>query len=345
MKKFGSEVLLLLVFLSACSPDRQSAAVASSDSSAKPISIIAAHCQTNSDSPFQDGLLYFKEAVERESKGSINVVVHCGTLGTADDELIEKTKLGACDMAVASPSFMTKIGVPEVEFFSLMFLFNSFKHWEAVLDGEVGAKLAEIMKEKTNGDLRILSYYSVGCRTYYGKKPMKSLDDFKGTKIRIAASEVQREVWVAAGAVPVVVAWGEMYQALQQNVIDGAENDYTSFVQKDHHRTTNGKFVTETNHDFATRPVFFNGKRWDSLTESQRQLIQKAVKGSERYERDSLYAKTDTCREQFLREGGTIVPFPDRQKFVALGIPVQDRVCKELGLTDLLEKIRKLADS
>ena len=97
---------------------------------ADPLKIVAAHNQTSLENPYQHGMMKFKEVLEKISGGEISVDVHAGTIGTNEDELVEKLQLGAADVVVASPGFMTKIGIPEVDLFSLLYLFNSFGHWE-----------------------------------------------------------------------------------------------------------------------------------------------------------------------------------------------------------------------
>ena len=90
----------------------------------------------------------FKEVVEDVSGGKIAVTVHKGTLGENENELIEKLEMGAASMVVASPGFMTAIGVPEVDIFSLEYLFDSFDHWEKCLDGEFGDKMKDVVKKR-----------------------------------------------------------------------------------------------------------------------------------------------------------------------------------------------------
>ena len=113
------------------------------------LNLIIASNQTSLDNPYSYGMDKFKEVVEDVSGGKIAVTVHKGTLGENENELIEKLEMGAASMVVASPGFMTAIGVPEVDIFSLEYLFDSFDHWEKCLDGEFGDKMKEVVKEKT----------------------------------------------------------------------------------------------------------------------------------------------------------------------------------------------------
>ena len=234
----------------------------SADSGAK-LNLIIASNQTSEENPYSLGMDKFKEVVEEKSGGKISVTVHKGTLGENESELVEKLEMGAANMIVVSPGFMTGIGVPEVDIFSLNYLFKSFEHWEAALDGEFGARMKEVVKEKTGNNFRILSYWSSSVRDYYGKKPIKTPADLKGMTIRTQSSKVQQDFWKGCGAVPTSVAWGELYQALQQGVVDSAENDYTSLMLKDHHKTENGHYICETHHDYTTRLLLMNGNFYE----------------------------------------------------------------------------------
>ena len=90
------------------------------------------------------------------------------------------------------------------------------------------------------------------------------MEDIKGMTFRTQTSGVVADYWKKAGAIPTSIAWGELYQALQQNVVDSAENSYPYFVQQNHHKTKNGKYITETAHDYTTRFLLVNGKKFDS---------------------------------------------------------------------------------
>ena len=189
---------------------------AAKSDAAPELELIIASNQTSLDNPYSYGMDKFKEVVEDVSGGKIAVTVHKGTLGENENELIEKLEMGAASMVVASPGFMTAIGVPEVDIFSLEYLFDSFDHWEKCLDGEFGDKMKDVVKEKTNNNFRIMAYWSSSVRDYYGKKPVTKPEDLKGMTIRTQSSQVQQDFWKACGAIPTSVAWGELYQALQQ---------------------------------------------------------------------------------------------------------------------------------
>lgn len=322
------------------------AATEAAASEVKPeLNLIIASNQTSLENPYSYGMDKFKEVVEEKSGGKIAVTVHKGTLGENESELIEKLEMGAASLVVASPGFMTSIGVPEVDIFSLNYLFDSFEHWETCLDGDFGNKMKEIVSEKTGNNFRIMSYWSSSVRDYYGKKDVKTPADLKGMTIRTQSSQVQQEFWKACGAIPTSVAWGELYQALQQGVVDSAENDYTSFMLKEHHKTDNGKHITETHHDYTTRLLLMSGHFYDGLTDEQKGWIEEGIEACTKEEREVVYRMFEESKEKVIADGAIVTNFEDVDidAFKALALPIQDQFAQQYNMTAELEMIRAAA--
>jgi TRAP-type C4-dicarboxylate transport system substrate-binding protein len=284
----------------------------------------------------------FKEKLEELSDGKVKVTVHHGTLGENESELIEKLEMGAASMVVASPGFMTSIGVPEIDMLSLLYVFDSFDHWEKSLDGDFGNSMKQIVTEKTSNAFRIMGYWTSSVRDYYGKKSIKTPADLKGMTLRTQTSGVVKEFWEAVGAIPTNVAWGELYQALSQGVVDSAENDYTNFMLKEHHKTANGKFVSETHHDYTTRLLLMNGAFYDGLTDEQKGWIDEAATAATQEERQVTYKMFEESKEKVIADGATVVEFGDMdiEAFKAIAVPIQDKFAQANNMTEQLEMIR-----
>jgi TRAP-type C4-dicarboxylate transport system substrate-binding protein len=337
MKKLISVSLVLMAAISF--------AFASGDSETKegkPLNLIVAHNQTSLENPYAFGIIAFKEKVEELSNGQITVTLHHGTLGESESELVEKLQLGAASMVVASPGFMVSIGVPEVDMFSLNYLFDDFDNWAENVDGEFGEAMASLIQEKTNNSFKIMSYWSSSVRDYYGKKPIYTPSDLKGISIRTQSSQVQQAFWQACGAIPTSVAWGELYQALQQGVVDAAENDYTNFMLKEHHKTTNGHYISETDHDFTTRLLLMDGNFYDSLTAEQQGWIDEACAYAGKVERDKVFEMYSTSKEKVIADGAEVVEHADMDidAFKAIAYEIQDEFAEENNMQDYLEMIR-----
>lgn len=306
------------------------------------LELIVAHNQTSLENPYAYGIIKFKEEVESLSGGKVQVTLHHGTLGENESELIEKLEMGAASMVVASPGFMTSIGVPEVDMFSLLYLFDSFDHWEKCLDGDFGNAMKDIVKEKTGNNFKIMGYWTSSVRDFYGKKAIKTPADVKGMTIRTQSSAVQQDFWKACGAIPTSVAWGELYQALQQGVVDSAENDYTNFMLKEHHKTDNGKFVSETHHDYTTRLLLMNGNFYDGLTDEQKGWIDEAVVAATKEEREVTYKMFDESKAKVIADGATVTEFKDMDidAFKAIAVPIQDKFAADNNMVEYLDMIR-----
>lgn len=305
----------------------------------KPLKLVVAHNSTSTENPYHYGMLKFKDVVEDISDGEIQVEIHAGTIGTSEDELIEKLQLGAADMVIAAPGFMTKTGVPEIELLTLPYLFDSFDHWEKVTQGEFGDKLKDIIYEKTNGKFLLADYWSSGIRNYYGKKPIEEPQDLKGLRIRTQSASTQLKFWGGTGAIPTQIAWNELYQALSSNVVDAAENDMTNLSLKDHHKTSNGKYVSETQHDYLTPLVLFNGPRFEKYTEQQQEWIMEAVEEATKEEVAVTKAMLEESREKIIKDGGEINQV-NKQAFKDMAIPIQDEFAANIDMTHMLEILR-----
>jgi len=302
------------------------------------IKIIAAHNQTSPDNPYQTGMLTFKEVAERESNGSIEVEVHAGTIGTEESQLVEKLQLGAADVVLVSPGFMTQTGIREVDLFSAPYLFTSYDHWLSAVDGEVGEEMAEIINEKSNNSFKLLGYWSAGVRHYYGKKPLNTVDDLKGVSLRTQTSGVVSDFWEATGAIPSGISWGELYQGLQQDVVDSSENAYPFFVQQSHHTTPNGKYITETGHDYTTRFLLINGEKFDQYSEEHQEILLKAAEASVKAEREATNSQDIEYKEKAVADGAVVNEI-DTQPFIDIARPILEDLAKEIEVEDLLQKI------
>ncbi len=341
MRKLMSISFVLLLALSALLAGCSSKEEAGGDAGSKKIKIVAAHNQTSPDNPYQTGLLKFKEVAESKSNGDIEVEVHAGTIGTEESELVEKLKLGAAGVVLVSPGFMTQTGIKEIDLLALPYLFDSYEHWETVVDGEVGKEMAKLVNEKSNNDFKLVGYWSAGVRHYYGKKPIEKMEDLKGMTFRTQTSGVIADYWKQTGAIPTSIAWGELYQALQQNVVDSSENSYPYFVQQNHHKTDNGKYITETGHDYTTRFLLVNGKKFDSYTKEQQDIILEAAEASVKAEREAVYSQEEEYKEKAIAEGALVNEI-DRTPFIELAEPLQEKAAKDMGAEELLKKIKDL---
>ena len=153
---------------------------------------------------------------------------------------------------------------------------------------------------------------------------------------------MQQQFWKACGAVPTSVAWGELYQALQQGVVDSAENDYTNLMLKEHHKTKNGHFICETEHDFTTRLMLIDGSFYDKLTDQQKAWIDQASKYATQVERQKTFEQASSSKAKVIADGAEIVDNKDIDidAFVAIAVPIQDEFAKKTGMERYIQMVR-----
>lgn len=338
-------VMCTISMLIGCAKEAPAADTANEDA-APELELIIASNQTSQENPYHFGLAKFKEVVERVSEGKISVICHDGTLGENESELVEKLNMGAAHMVVASPGFMTSVGVPEIDMLSLLYLFDDFDHWEAAMDGEFGTSMRDVILEKTNNDYRVMGYWSAGVRDYYGKQPVTTVADVKGLTIRTQTSGVVCEFWTQCGAIPTQVSWGELYQALEQGVVDSAENDYTNFMLKDHHKTDNGHYICETHHDYTTRLFLMDGNFYNGLTDEQKAWIDEAAAAATEEERNVTYNMMDSSKKTVQEDGAETIDFADMdiESFKAIALPIQDKFAADYDMKEYLEQIRSASN-
>jgi tripartite ATP-independent transporter DctP family solute receptor len=307
-----------------------------------PLQVSIAHNQTSLENPYVNGANTFKEELERLSGGTIQVTTYHGTQGENENELVEKMEMGAVDIVVASPGFMTGAGVKEVDLLSLPYLFNSYDHWTKAVDGNFGNEMKRTIAEKSGGRFQVLGYWTAAVRDYYGKKKVVQPSDLRGMSLRGQSAQVQQDFWKACGAVPTSIAWGELYQALQQGVVDSAENDYTNFMLKDHHKTPNGRFISETHHDYTTRLMLTSGAFWNKLTDQQKTWVSQAAATATEEERKVTIAMAEQSKAKVIADGADVTNFEDVDvaAFRALAIPIQDNFARDNNMTNFLNLVR-----
>lgn len=306
------------------------------------IQLIIASNQTSQDNPYHFGLQTFKEVAEELSGGLIQVECSDGGLSENEAELIGMLDSGQVQMVVCSPGNMSSAGVSEVNMLSLLYLFDGFSHWEAAMDGEFGSAMTDIILKKTHNQYRIMGYWSAGVRDYYGKIPIRTAEDVTGLTIRTQTSGVVSEFWTNLGAQPLDIGWGALYDALANNEVDSAENDYTNLMLKAHHTTANGTYICETHHDYTTRLFIMNGEFYNSLTSEQKNWIDTAALAATLQERAVTYEMMDSSKAKCIAEGAVVTNYEnmDIGSFKEIAVAIQDQYAVANRLETYLEMIR-----
>ncbi|WP_052124045.1 TRAP transporter substrate-binding protein [Ureibacillus manganicus] len=305
------------------------------------VKIAVAHNQTSLENPYHLGLEKFKEIAEKISDDTLQVEIHPGTLGTNEVELLAKLQKGAIDVVVVSPNVISsKTGITELDLLTLPYLFDSYEHWERAVDGNVGRHISTLIKRKSH-NLHVLGYFSAGVRHFYGKKPIDGLEDLNGMTVRTQTTGVVAEYLTKIGVITTSMVWGEIYQGLQQKVIDFAENAYPYFVEQNHHKTENGKHITETGHDYTTRVLIMNEKKYAGLSKKQKKALMEAVNAAVEEERQAIYEQEAVYKEIALQDGAQIYKV-DPKPFKQVLEPIQQTFAENIESENLLKMIKEL---
>ncbi len=225
------------------------------------------------DYPTVQALMVMDRIVNEKTKGRHRIrVFHSRQLGE-EKETIEQTKVGAIDLNRTNVAPLGSF-VPEANVLVLPFLFRSMEHLYGVLDGPVGADV--LASFETYGFVG-LAFYDSGARSIYNNvRPVKSLADLKGMRVRVQQSDLMIDMMQALGAVPVALPYGQVLTGLTTRLIDGAENNWPSYVTTNHY--TAARFYTLTEHTMSPEVLVMSRKAWDSLSAEDRKIFRDAAR-------------------------------------------------------------------
>jgi C4-dicarboxylate-binding protein DctP len=252
-----------------------------------PIVVKFSHVVTP-DTPKGKGALRFKELAEKKTNGRVKVEVYPNSQLYKDREEMEALQLGAVQMLAPSVSKFGPLGVRQFEVYDLPYMFPTQKALDAVASGPVGKGLFKLLEPK---GISGLAYWSNGFKQFSANKPLRKLDDFKGLKFRIQSSKVLEGEIRAFGGIPQVMAFSEVYTALQQGVVDGEENTVSNkYTQKMHEVQ---KHLTMSDHGVVLYAVIVNKKFWDGLPADIRKSLEEAMDEATRYEHSIAQQEND----------------------------------------------------
>ena len=283
----------------------------------------------------------FEELAEKYTNGSVDIKIRCCTQLATEDEAFKAMQLGTVDMYIitgnnVSPHF------PLMDAFVLPYIFQSKEHTFKVLDGPVGQGFADQLREATK--VHLLTYGHVGHRDFYTSvRPIKTMADMAGLKIRVPKNRVMIATFEAFGAAPIPLAWADTPTALQTGTVVGADNG-TSFIKSQKfYEIADNLAILE--HFSYFSPLFASSRVMKKFDDAQRAAILKAADEAGRYHRDVMGKQVGEIRAFLANEGGMKTTYPDKTAFIAAGIKVQDAFAADRGddFRKLLADIRAAA--
>jgi len=253
---------------------------------------------------------YFKKIAEERTKGRVMVEVYPNSTLFKDGEEMEALQLGSVQMLAPSVAKFGPLGVREFEVFDLPYIFDNRDDLHKVTNGPAGAALFKRLESK---GLSGLAYWDNGFKDMSANKPLRVPADYKGIKMRIQSSKVLGDQMKALGAIPQVMAFSEVYQALQTGVVDGTENPPSNFYTQKMNEVQ--KYLTLTDHGVIEYAVIVNKKFWDGLPPDIRATLDGAMKDATKFANDIAQKENDDALEAVRKTGKTeIITLTPEQK-------------------------------
>jgi len=285
--------------------------------------------------PYQIGFETFKEVLERETGGRVQVeIFENEQLGT-EEEASLMVKLGALAASAASAGGGLAAFVPEAEIFNFPFIFRDLDHFYRVVDGPVGQRVARLIEEEL--DVVVLGYWFSGERnTWNSERPIVVPADLKGLKIRVMQTPILIETFDSLGALATPMSFGELYSALEQGVVSGAETDHVDLYHERFYEVT--EYVSYTRHLHLAVGLIFSRKLFDDLPRDIQQVVLKAGKASVRAEREAMARMTEEAHEE-LKALGIKFNEVDREAFLEQVRKVYTENADRIGGMSRIEEI------
>jgi tripartite ATP-independent transporter DctP family solute receptor len=283
--------------------------------------------------PVHKAMVYMAEKVKEKSSGRMEIQIFPSEqLGTEKDDL-EALQLGYLAMSKTSTAVMEGF-VPRMKIFGIPYLFRDSEHYWKVLKGPIGKEL--LLAGQSKG-FRGLCFYDAGSRSFYAKKEIRSPADLKGMKIRVMNSTMSIKMIDAMGGSPTPMPWGELYTALEQGVVDAAENNPPSYRTSRHYEVC--KYYTLDEHSRLPDILIISVRVWNNLKPEFQQILQEAVDESVEYQR-KIWAEAEKADMKIVEEAGVKVIYPDKKPFQE---SVQS-VWKEFEGTEIGELIKQIQE-
>jgi C4-dicarboxylate-binding protein DctP len=303
----------------------------------QPIVIKFSHV-TATDTPKGAAAEYFRKLVDERSKGRVRIEVYPNSQLYKDKEELEALQMGAIQMLAPSLSKFGPLGVKEFEVFELPFLFDDTNAVHKLTRGPIGQQLLKKLEPK---GIVGLAYWDNAMRQMTANRPLHSVSDWKGQKFRIVSAKVTEAYTRAMGAMPQVMAFSEIYQAMQSGVVDGGENALSNIYTQKFYEVQ--KHLTISNHGYLGYAVLINKKFWDGLQPDVKALIESAMLDASKYNDDIAEKENQRALEGIRKSGKTTIYTltpEERAAWKKQMLPVHQQVEGRIG-KELIQAVYK----
>jgi TRAP-type C4-dicarboxylate transport system substrate-binding protein len=295
--------------------------------------------QFTDDHAFTKALVRFEELVKKYYGKPVNFVLHKNSeLGLEKDYFAYMNQGKAVDYAIVSPAHMSTFS-KAAPFIDAPFLFRDISHWNKVLDADLLKPIADEIAQKA--DVMLIGYAGGGTRNIFVNKPVRNLVEMKNLKVRVQGAPIWSRTFSAVGMSPTVIAYNEVYNAIQNGVISAGENEAAGVEQMKFFEVAPNLSMTE--HAITIRPICFSGKTFKGLPPDLQAAIIKAGREAGAHGRQ-IESSEDTAKLDALEKAGKLkrVPFADRAQMKRLVDPVMEAYAKEIGADAIFAAINKI---
>lgn len=290
------------------------------------------------ETPKGKGAEFFKKRAEELTKGKVKVEVYHNSTLFKDKEEMDALKIGSVQMLAPSLSKFAPLGVKEFEIFDLPYIFDNYQELHSVTGGRIGKMLFKKLEDK---GIVGLAFWDNGFKSFSANRPLKTPADYKGLKMRIQSSKVLEAQMKALGSLPQQLAFSEVYNALQQGIVDGTENPISNlYTQKMHEVQKN---LSLTDHGYLGYAVIVNKTFWDGLPADVRGQLEQAMKEATDYANKIAKEENEASLEGVKKSGKTEIYTPTAEERMALKkalVPVHKEMVSRYG-QEILDEIYK----
>jgi tripartite ATP-independent transporter DctP family solute receptor len=295
--------------------------------------------QFSDEHAFTKAMMKFEELVNKYYGKPVNFTLHKNSSLGLEKQYFEYMAQGkAVDYAIVSPAHMSTFS-RAAPFIDAPFLFRDLDHWNKVLEADVLKPVAEEIDQKA--EVMLIGYAGGGTRNIFVNKPVRNMAELKGLKVRVQGAPIWSRTFTAAGMAPTVIAYNEVYNAIQNNVIAAGENEAAGVEQMKFYEVA--PHLSMTQHAITIRPLCFSTKTFKKLDPALQAAVLKAGKEAGKYGRD-IESSEDAAKLDQMEKAGKLkrVPFADRAQMKKLVDPVMAEYAKEIGASELLAKINAI---
>lgn len=288
------------------------------------------------DYPTTEGGKRFAELVAERTEGRIQILVKSGAVLGSETEVINQMRYGGIDFARVSLAQVAD-AVPKMNVLQMPYLYQDSEHMWRVLEGQLGD---EFLAETRQIDLIGLSWYDAGARNFYSTdKPITSLADMQGMRVRVQESDTMKDIVEALGATAVPITYADVYSAMERGVVEGAENNWPSYESTTHYEVA--PYYTIDEHSRIPELQLCSRFTWEKLSAEDQEILRVCARESALYERELWKEREERSREIAVANGTVVVELSqeEKRKFQAAMQGVYEKYCGEY--LDIIEEIRE----